>query len=90
MKLLTDYFQSLELVSAGIPIETADYYYRKGRMYSYEEKHEEPPFPYIPCWSIAALWDLLHERDSVYEFATDLSSNGLVDELVKVLCAKNE
>lgn len=90
MKLLTDYFQSLELVEAGVPRDTADYYFHKDCMYNSSEKRFEPPFPYTPCWSVAALWEYIFSNsgdgDIVYEFSTELSSSELVDALVDAAC----
>lgn len=88
MKNLTDYFQSLELVAAGVPAETADYFFRKDCMYNTNEKRYEPAFPYIPCWSLGALWEFIFENcgDKVYEFSSEMSSSELMQVLVNTAC----
>lgn len=85
MKNLTDYFQSLELLEAGVPRESADYYFRKGTKHSLVEKHYEPEFPYVPCWSIGALWDYLyaHNCDMMFSFDTEQSTEEVIEGLVK-------
>lgn len=85
MKLLTDYFQAAELVAAGVPMETADYFFQKDCIYTTSEKEAiEPTFPYKPCWSIAALWEYLHEHncDMVFTFDTEQSTENLLEGLV--------
>ena len=88
MKLLTDYFQSLELVKAGVPRDTADYFFQKDCKYNNTKKRYEPAFPYVPCWSIGALWEFLHGQapDRVFSFDTEMSSSGLVEALVTATC----
>ena len=88
MQLLTDYFQSLELVQAGVPRETADYFFQKDCLYTNTKKRYEPAFPYVPCWSIGALWEILHERapKKVYAFDTGLSTRELVEAIVNSIC----
>ena len=86
MKNLTDYFQSLELVKVGIPKETADYYFPKNCEYNTNHKRQEPAFPYIPCWSLGALWDCLHyDIDGEFEFDTTLNSEQLIEALVNAI-----
>ena len=85
MKLLTDYFQSLELVKAGVPKETADYFFHKDCIYTESEKRQEPAFPYVPCWSIGALWEYFHDTGRVYDFGTDMSSSELLDAMVSAI-----
>ena len=84
MKLLTDYFQSCELVKAGVPKESADYFFHKDCIYTESEKRYEPTFPYTPCWSIAALWQYLYEHncDMAFSFDTEQSTEDLVEGLV--------
>lgn len=88
MKLLTNYFQSLELVAAGLPGETADYIYHKGNEYDANRKRYEPAFPHIPCWSAGALWEYIHgfAPDRVCEFDTSLSADQLMEALVVAVC----
>lgn len=88
MKTLTDYFQSLELMKVGVPKETADYYFRKDCVYNSDHKRQEPCFPYVPCWSIGALWEYLHSiSDKEWSFETSLSSEELVEALVDAVCS---
>jgi len=84
MKLLTDYFQSRRLVSAGVPKESADYFFHKDSEYSNTRKRQEPAFPYTPCWSIAALWEYLfnHNCDMAFMFDTEQSTEDLIEGLV--------
>ena len=63
MQLVTNYFQSCELLKAGLPKESADYFYYKDSEFNKNKKRQEPTFPYVPCWSVAALWEFLHEHD---------------------------
>ena len=87
MKQLTDYFQSLEMLQAGIPRETADYFFHKGNEYLNSRKRYEPAFPYVPCWSVGAIWEYLHDNSKeVFSFDTDSSTESLVEELVRAAC----
>jgi len=88
MKSLTDYFQSCELVKAGVPKETADYYFYKDSEYSKTKKRQEPPFPYVPCWSIGALWEFLYDYrfDMVFGFDTEQPTTDVIQGLVTAAC----
>ena len=88
MKGLTDYFQSAELVKAGVPRETADFFFQKDSEYLNAKKRYEPTFPYMPCWSIAALWEYVYEHngDIVFTFETDQDLDELVQGLVNAAC----
>ena len=88
MKNVTDYFQSARLLGAGLPPESADYFYHKESQYSRTKKRYEPAFPYMPCWSIGALWEYIFENagEKVYVFSTEFSTSELIDGLVDVAC----
>ena len=80
MKDKTDYFQSLELMQAGVPRESADLFF-------YDEKKEDKVLEItsVPCWSIGALWQYLYEHncDMAFTFDTEQSTEELMDGLVK-------
>ena len=85
MKNLTDYFQSLELVKAGVPKETADYFFVNDTPAPVGSVVCQPEFPFVPCWSIGALWHWLNENcEDVYVFDTRLSTEELIEGLVRV------
>lgn len=88
MKNLTDYFQSLELMQAGVPRESADYYFSKDCQYNSKHKRQEPAFPYVPCWSIGALWEFIFSYGGkrVFVFDTSSSSAELIDAMVQAAC----
>ena len=80
MTHLTNYFQSLRLVTAGVPSDSADYFYAK------ETKLPKVrEFTSVPCWSIGTLWQILHQCDGTYEFDTELSTEELIEEMVKAI-----
>ena len=85
MKNLTDYFQSLGLLESGVPRESSDYFFASFQKSTPFTKGEcEPTFPYIPCWSIGALWQYLYEHncDITFTFDTEQSSEELIEGLV--------
>ena len=84
MQLVTNYFQSCELLKAGLPKESADYFYFKDSEFNKNKKRQEPAFPYVPCWSVAALWQYLYEHncDMAFTFDTEQSTYELVEGLV--------
>ena len=87
MKNLTDYFQSLELIKAGVPKESADYYFVNDTPAPVGSAMCQPEFPFVPCWSACALWDFLNTNcEDVYSFDTRLSTEELMDGLVKAAC----
>lgn len=79
MRTCTDYFQSLRLVSAGVPTETADLFFVKE-----SEGFKTKDFTSVPCWSIPALWQYLfdHNCDMTFTFDTDQTLAELIDGLV--------
>ena len=80
MKKTTDYFQSLRLVAAGVPEETADLFFYKE---SNSPKVRE--LTSVPCWSIGALWQYLYEHngDMAFTFDTEQSVDELIEGLVR-------
>lgn len=81
MQTSTDYFQSLRLVAAGVPRDSADLFFVKES--SVIPKTRD--FTAVPCWSIAALWQILRGLDGEYEFSTDLSLEELIEGMVKAI-----
>ena len=62
-----------------------------------ETEHLEIAFSYFilngvarPAWSLSALWQMVHELDKTYEFPTTLSSDDLIELLVKTICFRRE
>jgi len=87
MKNLTDYFQSLELVKAGVPKETADYFFVNDTPAPVGSAMCQPEFPFVPCWSIGALWGFLNTTcEDVFEFDTSQSPEELIEGLVRAVC----
>jgi len=84
MKKMTDYFQSLKLVAAGVPAESADNFF-------YDERREPKALEItsVPCWSIGALWEFIFENcgDRVFEFSSEMSTSELMDALVETACS---
>lgn len=39
----------------------------------------------IPAWSLAALWDIVHNLDKTYDFDTKMKSDELMELLVKTI-----
>ena len=94
MKNLTDYYQSLRLMSAGVPRESADYFFVDDVPASIGSQMCKLPYPHIPCWSIGALWEYIFSNcgDIVYQFDTEMSSSELMDALIETarsLAAQN-
>ena len=86
MAHLTDYWQAVRLVSAGVPKESADYYFSKhGMDGDWKMTRTEPEFPYVPCWSLSNLWSLLHDAATTYEFSTEMSADVLVEAMVNAI-----
>ena len=86
MKNLTDYFQSLELVKAGVPAESSDYFFHQDK--TLDKDKISPRFPYVPCWSIGALWQYLydHNCDVAFSYDTEQTLDELIQGLVNAAC----
>ena len=80
MKKTTDDFQSLRLVAAGVPSDTADMFFCKE-----SAGIKTRDFTSIPCWSIPALWQYLfdHNGDMAFTFDTEQSTDELIEGLVR-------
>lgn len=88
---LTDYWQAVRLVTAGVPKESADYFFSKSGMQgNWRMTQTEPEFPYVPCWSLSNLWSLLHDGGKTYEFSTDMSTEELIEAMVNALERNND
>lgn len=85
--------QSRRLIAAGVRPETADMAYRpwtrsaagfdlvtdfeSGKVFFQEDD--------IHAWSLSALWDLLNESKITLEYATNRSSEALIESLVTAI-----
>lgn len=92
-QIATTIEQSKRMIDTGIDIEeSADFYYdSKG----YLQWRGDPVLFQIasfqvPAWSLSALWQIVHELDKTYEFPTTLSSDDLIELLVKTICFRRE
>ena len=88
IKQFTNYKQSLRLLNAGIPKSTSDYFFLEGSDEYIDKRWAGgPKFNYIPCWSMAALWELMHRASpvKVKEFSTSLSSAELIEQMVETI-----
>ena len=87
MKNITDYFQALELLEAGVPRESADYVFVNALDGEYHQypKGIVPDITAVPCWSIGALWEYLYEHscDMAFTFDTEQTTEEVMDGLVK-------
>lgn len=93
IQIATTIEQSKRMIDTGIDIEeSADFYYdSKG----YLQWRGDPVLFQIasfqvPAWSLSALWQIVHELDKTYEFPTTLSSDDLIELLVKTICFRRE
>ena len=90
-KLYTEPFSPLyERVTEAIKNEKAD-----RDNYGFDtsneiEAKEDFLSRHFPAWSLSALWQIVHELDKTYEFPTTLSSDDLIELLVKTICFRRE
>lgn len=45
---------------------------------------------FMPAWSLAALWEVLHNLDKTYEFETNMSAEVFLGVLVNLICMRFE
>ena len=92
--------QAERLLGVGLVRDTADMYWRSSA-YQRNERDEWVPqptgaFTYLciggpekdldfPAWSLSRLWELVHELDKTYDFDTKMSSEELMELLVKTI-----
>lgn len=69
--------------SAGSPVNALEWY-NKG--YTASGKKPLPLLHFcFPAWSLSALWDLLAESNITLEYATNRSSDALIESLVTAI-----
>ena len=90
--------QSKRLLEAGLDKEMADMCWRnyvltydfghamevgavEPILYAFNTKSRDS----TPAWSLAALWDIVHSLDKTYDFDTKMSSEELIEILVKTI-----
>lgn len=75
--------QSKRLIEAGLNRETADMvWYKAVNRRSYLAVMGEVPFWECEAWSLSHLWDLLSESNITLEYATNRSSEALIESIV--------
>jgi hypothetical protein len=79
----TDYFESLELIEAGLDRETADFYFPAGCKESVVPIDGTPLTTEVRSWSIMRLWDLLHKAGIYfYQYDTGDTPEHIMGSLV--------
>lgn len=85
-KYTTDYWQSLELLQAGLRRDTADY------MFLFEDPNSDvvpcdiPTLrAFIPSWSFCKLWEIIKAHGLSYEFSTDMEPNEVIRILIEAV-----
>lgn len=90
--IATSIVQSLRLLDAGMPVESADMHWFGVNDVALELVVGEP-FLFLgqdveyPAWSLSALWQMIHEYGEVYEFSTDTGPDELIESLVTIICS---
>lgn len=74
--IATSIVQSLRLLDAGVPKESAD-------LIAFNAKSMNS----VPAWSLSALWQIIHEAGEIYEFSTDIQPEELIETLVTTICS---
>ena len=93
MKVSTDFEQSKRLIKAGVPKSKSDMRFSS---YEYDIATGETkwfgtvacsvyPDSHYPSFSLSVLWDIVHDMDKTYEFSTRMSSDELIEVLVKTI-----
>ena len=84
--------QSARLLDAGLTIESADMFLGHIDFGGVLQIDYLPANPHIdisstiaPAWSLSALWDIVHNLDKTYDFDTKMSSDELMELLVKTI-----
>ena len=80
--------QSGRLLTAGVPMESADMQYnavptRNGPSIQLFVGEATPNG--LPAWSLSALWQMVYELDRTYDFPTELSADELMETLVSTI-----
>lgn len=85
---ITEYWQSLDLLQAGLSRDTCDFVYeridgaprprprRKEDFFSYE---------IVPAWSIGQMWQILNDAGLTYDYSTEMSPQAVINSLVEAL-----
>ena len=91
-KYITTFWQSLDLLQAGMNRDTADYYYDGDKNAHYLDgtaiTDHAGPATDVPAWSMGRLWDFCLENGWTYEFATNLTSTEVIQKLVEGIIKK--
>lgn len=96
--IVTSIEQSKRLLEAGVSPKTTDIYavfYPNMSAWHYEAK-DDAEFEktmreianegeYYECWSLSALWNIIHRLDKTYDFGTDMSAEELMEFLVNTI-----
>ena len=99
--IATSIEQSRRLIAAGVSVESADATWVGIDTYKGKEMgivhellcglhHGIGRDKWIPAWSLAALWDVLHHLDKTYEFETNMSAEVFLGVLVNLICIRFE
>lgn len=100
--IATSIVQSLRLLDAGVPKESADMMWVVPETFDsgFDGEDENTPDPPAslklqrygrycdtPAWSLSALWQMIHEAGVIYEFSTDTGPDELIESLVTIICS---
>lgn len=86
-QIATSIEQSTRLLEAGVPKESADMRWEQFAGCIPHLCYQQDLMPLIaprttPAWSLSALWDLLSESNITLEYATNRSSEALIESIV--------
>ena len=89
--------QNKRLIQAGIDPKSADMVWQDNMLMAksyvsavdfennWRSHGGSPHTIHAPAWSLSALWQMVHELDKTYEFDTQMSSEELMENLIKIL-----
>lgn len=82
--LATTIDQSKRLLAAGVDRKSADMRWASAPFGWHLELGYHPSNA-NPAWSLSALWDLFYSMDKTHEFDTDMTSEELIEMLVRII-----
>lgn len=76
--------QSKRLLAAGVEPKSADMRW-EASPFGWHLVLGYHPSMTNPAWSLSALWDLFHSVDKTHDFETDMTSEELIETLVRII-----
>ena len=76
--------QSKRLLAAGVDRKSADMRWTS-LMFGWSLDLGYHPSMPNPAWSLSALWDLFYSMDRTHDFGTDMTSEELIETLVRII-----